>query len=363
MATADMLDLVFETPHSAGEKGPCRRIPTQHDAAAAPAPAPASRRAPPRRRRLWPVVAAGRPSSSCLRPAGAGFGTTPPRSPTARCPAGSSGRPPPAGSIPAARKTSADFRSASRRIASRPAPRSTAISRRLPSTPKTSASRRRSIIRPAGRRVTGPLTVVGAGPAAELRRQLVARASRACAACRPSPKAFPSRSRSRVSIKSAPPRHDDFPGRSRRIRSRIVAGSAANNPVIETLLHIRRGDRADAASAARRAAAGRHRRRVPRLQGSRAKAVGAALPRDAGGRRQYRDQTLRLERPDAIIVGAGTLTVNADGKLDGLIRVAIAGVENIVPLLGVDRADRRAASTGSPAATDGPRRGSARSTA
>src|ERR1700683_637755 len=46
---------------------------------------------------------------------------------------------------------------------------------------------------------------------------------------------------------------------------------------------------------------------------------------------------LRLERSDAIIVGAGTLTVNADGKLNGLIRVGIAGLENIVPKLGIDR--------------------------
>jgi hypothetical protein len=46
---------------------------------------------------------------------------------------------------------------------------------------------------------------------------------------------------------------------------------------------------------------------------------------------------LRLERPDAIIVGAGTLTVNANGKLNGLIRIGIAGLENIVPKLGIDR--------------------------
>ena len=46
---------------------------------------------------------------------------------------------------------------------------------------------------------------------------------------------------------------------------------------------------------------------------------------------------LRLERADAIIVGAGTLTVNANGKLNGLIRVGIAGLENIVPKLGIDR--------------------------
>jgi hypothetical protein len=46
---------------------------------------------------------------------------------------------------------------------------------------------------------------------------------------------------------------------------------------------------------------------------------------------------LRLERPDSIIVGTGTLTVNANGKLDGLIHVAIAGLEQVVPKLGVDR--------------------------
>jgi hypothetical protein len=47
---------------------------------------------------------------------------------------------------------------------------------------------------------------------------------------------------------------------------------------------------------------------------------------------------LRIERADSIIVGIGTLTLNADGKLEGLIRVAISGVQNIVPQLGIDRA-------------------------
>jgi hypothetical protein len=48
-------------------------------------------------------------------------------------------------------------------------------------------------------------------------------------------------------------------------------------------------------------------------------------------------KSLRIERPDATIVGTGTLTVNEHGRLDGLITVAVAGVENIVPLLGVDQ--------------------------
>ena len=63
---------------------------------------------------------------------------------------------------------------------------------------------------------------------------------------------------------------------------------------------------------------------------------------------------LRLERADAIVVGDGTLSVNARGKLDGALEVTVAGVENIVPLLGVDQLigqgiDRLTGGAGSPA--------------
>jgi hypothetical protein len=48
-------------------------------------------------------------------------------------------------------------------------------------------------------------------------------------------------------------------------------------------------------------------------------------------------KSLRIERSDAIVVGTGTLTVNKNGRLDGVINVAVAGIENIVPLLGIDQ--------------------------
>ncbi len=48
-------------------------------------------------------------------------------------------------------------------------------------------------------------------------------------------------------------------------------------------------------------------------------------------------KALRIAQTKALVVGAGTLTVNANGKLDGLVRVAIVGIESIVPRLGVDR--------------------------
>ena len=64
-------------------------------------------------------------------------------------------------------------------------------------------------------------------------------------------------------------------------------------------------------------------------------------------------KSLRIERTDAVVVGSGALTVNEHGNLDGLIHVAVAGVENIVPLLGVDQMigqgiDRLTGGSGSP---------------
>jgi hypothetical protein len=48
-------------------------------------------------------------------------------------------------------------------------------------------------------------------------------------------------------------------------------------------------------------------------------------------------KSLRITQADAIVVGNGTLTVGANGKLNGVLRVAIAGIERIVPRLGLDR--------------------------
>ena len=56
---------------------------------------------------------------------------------------------------------------------------------------------------------------------------------------------------------------------------------------------------------------------------------------EAGGGIEIK--ALRMAQTKALVVGAGSLTVNGHGKLDGLVRVAIVGIEHIVPLLGIDR--------------------------
>jgi len=49
-------------------------------------------------------------------------------------------------------------------------------------------------------------------------------------------------------------------------------------------------------------------------------------------------KSFRIERTDSVVVGTGKLTLNADGRPDGVLNVAVAGVENIVPLLGIGQA-------------------------
>jgi hypothetical protein len=48
-------------------------------------------------------------------------------------------------------------------------------------------------------------------------------------------------------------------------------------------------------------------------------------------------KSVRIERPDSIIVGTGRLTVNAEGKLNGAIQLDVVGIDNIVPQLGIDQ--------------------------
>jgi hypothetical protein len=121
------------------------------------------------------------------------------------------------------------------------------------------------------------------------------------------------------------------------MHGRIVAGSADNHPVIDAVVQF---------------ASARAPTLHPLLAGPLKGDIDAVLrgfkdlaPKPwaerfremqaAGGNIEIK--SLRIERADAVVVGSGTLTVNEHGKLDGLLRVAVAGIEHIVPLLGVDR--------------------------
>lgn len=121
------------------------------------------------------------------------------------------------------------------------------------------------------------------------------------------------------------------------VQSRIVGGSAADHPVIETFIQFKNATAPTV-----------HRLLADPVQGEIdvvVKGFNDLAPKPWSARFRELQQNggsieirrLRLQRPDAIVVGAGTVTVTQDGKPEGLIRVGISGIENIVPLLGVDK--------------------------
>jgi hypothetical protein len=120
-------------------------------------------------------------------------------------------------------------------------------------------------------------------------------------------------------------------------RGRIIAGSAANNPVIDALLQFTAVTAptihpllADPGQGEVDAVFTGFKDLAPKPWSARFREMQA-------NNGKIEIKRLRIDRADSIVVGTGTLTVNANGKLDGLIHVAISGLEKVVPKLGVDR--------------------------
>jgi hypothetical protein len=121
------------------------------------------------------------------------------------------------------------------------------------------------------------------------------------------------------------------------LRGRIAGGSPADHPVIELTLRLAAATAATFHPALAQplgieleAVVRGFKDLAPKPWAERFREMQAA----GGG---VEVKAVRLTRTDAVVVGAGSLTINANGKVDGLVRVAIAGLEQVVPLLGIDR--------------------------
>lgn len=138
------------------------------------------------------------------------------------------------------------------------------------------------------------------------------------------------------------------------VDGRIIAGSARNRPVIEARAQVTAGMAPSFHPLLAEPVAGEIDAVMRGFKDFQPKPW-SVLFRDmqaSGGGIEIK--TLRLARSNAALSGSGTFTINAAGRLEGELRVTIAGVENIVPLLGVDQLigegiDRLAGGKGSPA--------------
>ena len=120
-------------------------------------------------------------------------------------------------------------------------------------------------------------------------------------------------------------------------QSRVIEGTAAANPVVDTVVQFASASAptvhpllADPLQANFELVVRGLKDLSPKSWAARFREMQAA-----GGNIEIK--SLRIERTDAVVVGNGTLTVNEHGRLDGIVRVAVSGIEHIVPLLGIDR--------------------------
>ena len=45
----------------------------------------------------------------------------------------------------------------------------------------------------------------------------------------------------------------------------------------------------------------------------------------------------RIQQGDLVAVAAGTLGLNANGRIDGELQMTVAGIEKVIPALGIDK--------------------------
>lgn len=137
------------------------------------------------------------------------------------------------------------------------------------------------------------------------------------------------------------------------LNARIVAGAANNNPVIDTVLHFTAAIAPTLHPLAAEPLQGDIDVVIRGFKDLSPKPLAERFREMQANGGNIEIKALRIERTDAVVVGNGTVTVNEHGRLDGTVNVAIAGIENIVPLLGLDQLigqgiDRITGSSGQP---------------
>lgn len=121
------------------------------------------------------------------------------------------------------------------------------------------------------------------------------------------------------------------------LHGRQVDGSAPDNPAIETLLQINGGTLQDVHPLLTQPFNADIHARLnglkdfsPKPWPDRFREIQAA-----GGSVEI--QQSRIEQGDVLSVAAGTLRLNAQGRIDGELQMTVAGLERVIPALGIDK--------------------------
>jgi hypothetical protein len=121
------------------------------------------------------------------------------------------------------------------------------------------------------------------------------------------------------------------------LHGRLAEGSAADNPVIESVLQIDQGSilglhplLAEPFNVGVRALVSGLKDLSPKPWPVRFRELQAA-----GGKVEIKES--RVQQGDLVAVAAGTLGLSPNGRLDGELQMTVAGIEKVIPALGIDK--------------------------
>jgi len=121
------------------------------------------------------------------------------------------------------------------------------------------------------------------------------------------------------------------------LHGRLADGSTADNPVIETVLQIAGGSLQDVHPLLAQPFNADVRTKLTGLKDISPKPWPQRFRemQAAGGHVEIEQS--RIEQGDLIAVSAGTLSLNANGRIEGELQMTVAGIERVIPALGIDK--------------------------
>jgi hypothetical protein len=121
------------------------------------------------------------------------------------------------------------------------------------------------------------------------------------------------------------------------LHGRLADGSSADNPVIETVLQIVGGSLQDLHPLLAQPFNADVRTKLTGLKDISPKPWPQRFReiQAAGGHVEIEQS--RIEQGDLIAVSAGTLSLNANGRIEGELQMTVAGIERVIPALGIDK--------------------------
>jgi hypothetical protein len=128
-----------------------------------------------------------------------------------------------------------------------------------------------------------------------------------------------------------------FDARRAEFRGRITEGTPNDHPVLDITLHLAAASVPRVHPLLAKATDGDVEAIVRGMSDLSPKPLAERLREMQGAGGGIEIKSFRLTQPNAVVVGSGTLGLSPEGKLNGVIRVAIVGIEQIVPQLGIDR--------------------------